>query len=250
MSPLPSYAIAGNPEIALVLIQHQLNLPAQLVLSPNVRISGLLQAMSPELLQVFVALLTFQEARGEVRASIEQLAETLNLHPDQVEQHLQTLAGFTYDGAPMIFLSGERMYALSKRVGVPMDITPPAQTSEKPYRPVPREEIIQRSRDRYATPRAEAEVLVEAQLGRVPPEPAPEGREGEAYHALLEVGISDLDARQLLAEFPIESIEDQLAWLPVRGARNPVRFLTAAIRGSYAPPPGFEALDAEGRGDE
>ena len=199
MSPLPSYAIAGNPEIALVLIQHQLNLPAQLVLSPNVRISGLLQAMSPELLQVFVALLTFQEARGEVRASIEQLAETLNLHPDQVEQHLQTLAGFTYDGAPMIFLSGERTYALSKRVGVPVDLTPPSRP-EPTYRTVPREVIIENSRRLYAKPRAEVEAIIEAQLGKIPPEPAPEGREGEAYHALLEVGISDLDARQLLAD--------------------------------------------------
>ena len=166
MSPLPSYAIAGNPEIALVLIQHQLNLPAQLVLSPNVRISGLLQAMSPELLQVFVALLTFQEARGEVRASIEQLAETLNLHPDQVEQHLQTLAGFTYDGAPMIFLSGERTYALSKRVGVPVDLTPPSRP-EPTYPTVPREVIIENSRRLYAKPRAEVEAIIEAQLGKI-----------------------------------------------------------------------------------
>ena len=243
MSPLPLYATPGNPETALVLLQHHPGQPAQLVLSPNLRLSGLLRVLPPDLLQVFIALLTFQGAMGEVRASVESLAEALGLHPDQVQQRLQLLAAYTFDGAPLIFPSStdassttEHTYSLSKRVGVPMDITLPAQTSEKPYRPVPREEIIQRSRKRYATPRAEAETIVAEQLGSTPPEPIPEGREGEAYHALLAVGVSEQDVRQLLAEFPIESIEAQLEWLPARGARNPGRFLTAAIRGDYAPP--------------
>ena len=243
MSPLPLYATPGDPETALVLLQHHPGQPAQLVLSPNLRLSGLLRVLPPELLQVFVALLTFQGAMGEVRASVEPLAEALGLHPDQVQQRLQLLAAYTFDGASLIFpssmdasSSAEHTYSLSKRVGVPVDITPTVQTSEKPYRPVAREEIVQRSRERYATPRAEAEVIVAEQLGSTPPEPIPEGREGEAYKAMLAVGVLDPDARQLLAEFPIESIEAQLEWLPARGARNPARFLTAAIRGDYASP--------------
>ena len=243
MSPLPLYATPGNPETALVLLQHQSGQPAQLVLSPNLRLSGLLRVLPPDLLQVFIALLTFQGTMGEVRAATESLAETLGLHPDQAQQRLQLLAAYTFDGAPLIFLSNmdasssaEHTYSLSKRVGVLVDITPPAKNTEKPYRAVPREEIIKRSRERYATPRAEAEVIVAEQLGTMPPEPIPEGREGEAYHALLVVGVSEPDVRQLLAEFPIESIEAQLEWLPARGARNPARFLTAAIRGDYASP--------------
>ncbi len=243
MNPLPLYATPGSPETALVLLQHQPGQPAQLVLSPNLRISGLLRVLPPDLLQIFIALLTFQEAMGEVRAATESLAETLGLHPDQVQQRLQLLAAYTFDGAPLIFPSSmdassstEHTYSLSKRVGVPVDISPPAQANEKPYRPVPREEIVKRSRERYATPRAEAEVIVAEQLGNKPPEPVPEGREGEAYKAMLAVGVLDPDARQLLAEFPIESIEAQLGWLPARGARNPARFLTAAIRGDYASP--------------
>ena len=236
MSPLPLYATPGSPETALVLLQHQPGQPAQLVLSPNLRISGLLRVLPPDLLQIFIALLTFQEAIGEVRAVVESLAEALSLHPDQVQQRLQLLAAYTFDGAPLIFPSAEHTYSLSKRVGVPVDIMPPAQMSEKPYRAVPREEIIHRSRERYATPRAEAEVIVAEQLGNTPPEPIPEGREGEAYHALLAVGVPENEVRKLLAEFPIESIEIQLEWLPARGARNPARFLTAAIRGDYASP--------------
>ena len=243
MSPLPLYATPGNPETALVLLQHQPGQPAQLVLSPNLRISGLLRVLPPDLLQVFVALLTFQGAMGEVRAVVESIAEALGLHPDQVQQRLQLLAAYTFDGAPLIFpssmdasSSAEQTYSLSKRVGVPVNLTPPTQAKEKPYRAVPREEIVQRSRERYATPRAEAEVIVAEQLGNTPPEPIPEGREGEAYHALLAVGVSEQDVRQLLVEFSIEAIETQLEWLPARGARNPARFLTAAIRGNYASP--------------
>ena len=239
MTPLPLYAIAGNPEIALVLIQHQLNLPAQLVLSPNFRLSGLLRVMPPELLQVFIALLTFQEAMGEVRANVEQLAEVFELHPDLVEQRLQTLAAYTFDDAPIIFLSAERTYSLSKRVGVPVDLTPPSRP-EPTYRTVPREVLIERSRRLYAKPRAEVEAIIEAQLARIPPEPIPEGRPGDAYRALLAAGVPEDQARQLIKESPLEEIEVQLAWLPKRGARNPGRFLVAAIRGSYAPPPGHE----------
>ncbi|WP_394793117.1 hypothetical protein [Armatimonas sp.] len=243
MSPLPLYATPGSPETALVLLLHQPGQPAQLVLSPNLRLSGLLRVLPPDLLQIFVALLTFQGAMGEVRAVVESLAETLGLHPDQVQQRLQLLAAYTFDGAPLIFpssldasSSAEQAYSLSKRVGVPVDITPPEPATEKPYRAVPREEIVQRSRERYATPRAEAEVIVAEQLGNTPPEPIPEGREGEAYKAMLAVGVPEHEVRKLLAEFPIESIEIQLEWLPARGARNPARFLTAAIRGDYASP--------------
>lgn len=236
MSPLPLYATPGSPETALVLLLHHAGQPAQLVLTPNLRLSGLLRVLPPELLQVFIALLTFQGAMGEVKAVAESLAEALGLHLDQVQQRLQLLAAYTFDGAPLIFPSAQHTYSLSKRVGVPVDTAPPTSASEKPYHPADRQAIIQRSRERYATPRAEAEAVVAEQLGSVPPEPIPEGQAGELYHALMAVGVSDEQARQLLNEAPLDVIEAQLAWLPERGARNPGRFLVAAIRGNYDPP--------------
>ena len=78
--------------------------------------------------------------------------------------------------------------------------------------------------------------MIDKQLAKTPPEPIPEGREGEAYMALIDIGVSDADTRSLLAEFPIESIEEQIEWLPRRAARNPSRFVVAAIRGGYASP--------------
>jgi hypothetical protein len=83
-------------------------------------------------------------------------------------------------------------------------------------------------------------------MGIMPTLPIPEGREGEAYRAMLVVGITDQEARNLLIENPLEVIEEQIEWLPVRGARNPARFLSAAIRGNYASPQsrGYDATGA------
>ena len=249
MSPLPLYATPGKRETALLLIEHRTSLPPQLVLLPNLRLSGLLHLLSPELLWAFVTLLTFQEGSGEVRASVAQIADALKIHPDHAEALLQALATYTFDGAPILFQSSQDTYSLSKRVGVPVDSAPPVAETEKPYRPVPREEVIERSRKRYSTPRAEAEAAVIDQLGIVPEEPIPDGRPGDAYRALLAAGVPEPHARQLLKDVPIEEIEAQLTWLPERGARNPGRFLVAAIRGSYAPPQGHEEIEAvDGKG--
>lgn len=252
MSPLPLYATSGKRATALLLIEHRPGQPAQLVLLPNLRLSGLLHLLSPELLRVFVALLTFQETSGEVRASIAQIADTLHIHQDHAEALLQTLATYTFDGAPILFQSSTDTYSLSKRVGVPVESLQPVAEEEKPYHPVPREEVVERSRRRYATPRAEAEAAVIEQLGIVPEEPIPDGRLGDAYRALLGAGVPEPQARQLLKEAPLETIEAQIAWLPERGARNPGRFLVAAIRGDYAPPLGLEneAQSIEKGGDE
>ena len=250
MSPLPLYATPGKAETALFLVEHRMGLPVQLVLLPNLRLSGLLCLLPPDLLRVFVTLLTFQEGNGEIRASVSQIAQTLQLHHDQAEALLQALATYTFDGAAILFPSGESIYSLSKRVGVPVEAPQLVATSEKPYRPVPRAEVVERSRRRYATPRAEAEAAVIDQLGIVPAEPIPEGRAGDAYHALLSVGVPEPQVRQILKEAPIEEIEAQLAWLPERGARNPGRFILAAVRGSYAPPPSHEVESDVGKGDE
>jgi hypothetical protein len=212
------------------------------VLSPNLRHSGLLRVMPPELLQIFIALLTFQDGRGEVKANIAMIAEALDLHPDKVEERLQTLSTFSFDGASFLFettiSTKEKAYALSKRVGVSVNVPKikAHDPSEKPYRPVPMETVIQKSREKYGTPRAEAEVIVADQLGIMPALPVPEGREGEVYKVMLSLGVPEQDVISLLSEHSLEAIEEQIEWLPRRGARNPARFLVAAIRGDYASP--------------
>ncbi|MBB6053939.1 hypothetical protein [Armatimonas rosea] len=240
MNPLPLYATPGNPEIALFQLQHRVGLAPQVVLSPNLRLSGLLHIFPADLLQVFIALLTFQEGGGEVRASVAQVADALRLHSDQAAALLQTLAGYTFDGAPMIyettFVHGEQGYGLSKRVGVPINEVPQSPQSERSYKTASKEQLIALSRERYATPISEAEAIVAEQLGTIPEESPPPGRHGDAYRALLKIGVPEPDARELVGEYELESIEQQLAWLPERGARNPARFIVAAIRGTYDSP--------------
>jgi hypothetical protein len=240
--PIPLYAISGKFENALVILEHRLGQTPQVVLSPNLRHSGLLRVMAPELLQVFVALLTFQDGRGEIKANIAMLAEALDLHPDKVEERLQTLSTFSFDGAGLIFettiSTKEKGYALSKRVGVAVNVPKMKEhdPAQKPYRPVPKETIVQNSREKYGTPKAEAEALVAEQLGIMPSFPIPEGRAGEVYKVMLSLGVPELDVISLLDEHPLEAIEEQIEWLPRRGARNSARFLIAAIRGGYASP--------------
>lgn len=236
MSPLPLYATPGKPETALVHLQHRLGLSPQVVLLPNLRLSGLLHVLTPELLQLFVVLLTFQDTLGEIRATPPQLAAALKLHPEQAEARIRELAAYTFDSAPLVFESPEGIWCLSKRVGVPIEQEPQRQVPQESYQLASKEELLRLSRERYATPRAEAEATVADQLGLQEPEPIPEGREGEAYQALLSLGVPELEVRRLLAEFPIEEIEQQLAWLQERGARNSARFIVAAIKGNYASP--------------
>jgi hypothetical protein len=240
MSPLPLSATPGKPETALVHLQHRMGLAPQVVLLPSLRVSGLLHIFPADLLRIFIALLTFQEGSGEVRASVGQVADALKLHSDLAAAQLQTLAGYTFDGAPMLyetaFAHGERGYSLSKRVGVPINEMSQSPQSEQGYRPASKEQLIALSRERYTTPISEAKAIVAEQLGVVPEEPPPPGRHGDAYRALLKLGVMEPDARELVGEYELESIEQQLAWLPERGARNPARFIVAAIRGNYDSP--------------
>lgn len=236
MSGLPLHAIAGKPETALFLLKQVPGRPMELVLLPNLRHSGLLHILPLELLQVLAALLTFQE-RGEVRASVSQVAQVLHLHPDQAESRLEQLASYNFDGAVLVFEYSEGIYSLSKRVGVPVPVERmPDAPSEPPVALARREEVIEHSRKIYGTPRPEAEMMVAEQLGLDKQEPIPEGREGEIFRAMLNLGVPEVEVRALLRDFDVEEVEHQLLWLPERGARHPARFLSAAIRGSYESP--------------
>lgn len=242
MSGLPLHAIPGSPDKALLLLIHRTGQRPQLVLLPALRESGLLRTVPPELLQVFFCLLTFQEGNaGTIRASVEQISQALALHPEQALERLTELARYRFEGAVLLFettlASGEPAWSVSKRLVVPVEVTEAREeTPEPPIAVAPREVIIEHSRQRYGRPRAEVEAIVAEQLGIVPALPVPEGREGEAFKALLAVGVPEMDVRALLAEFELDEIEQQLEWLPERGARNPARFLAAAIRGRYESP--------------
>ena len=131
-----------------------------------------------------------------------------------------------------------------------------------------REEVVARSRALYARSRQEVERDIEEflaqgragrSLGPVPPQRAKSRLSAEAApavappaeavtpeakrwlllkRALVEAGVPERRAGDLLDAYPPERIERQLEWLPLRQARSPVAYLLAAIERDYAPPAG------------
>ncbi len=57
-----------------------------------------------------------------------------------------------------------------------------------------------------------------------------------AFKAMTDFAMPKEQALDLLARFDLGDVEKQLAWLPSRNAKNPARFLAAAIEGSYDMP--------------
>jgi hypothetical protein len=109
----------------------------------------------------------------------------------------------------------------------------------------------------YGRLRAEVERDIEGQLraGRRPsaghaagdaqdagPPLAPRGdSDSPADHeraraALLAYGVPAAEVEKLLALYPAERIVRQAAWMPLRGAREPARFLVSAVVRDFAPP--------------
>lgn len=67
----------------------------------------------------------------------------------------------------------------------------------------------------------------------------------KAYQAMTNVGMPKEQALNLLSRFDLGAIESQIAWLPQRHAKNPARFLAAAIEGGYDRPLSLRKQGAE-----
>ena len=59
------------------------------------------------------------------------------------------------------------------------------------------------------------------------------------------VGISREQINELIEEFGIEACLRQVKWLPLRGAKNPSRYVVAAIQENYSPPRGLRPFEPE-----
>ncbi|KNG92242.1 replication initiation protein [Pseudaestuariivita atlantica] len=63
-------------------------------------------------------------------------------------------------------------------------------------------------------------------------------RQGQVYKALVGQGVSDRLARQWIAEYGEDHVEGKLRLLDAaEDVRDPARYLSAALRDDYAPPP-------------
>ncbi len=213
---------------------------AQVVLTSALRTSGLLLALPAEDIKNLLFLLSFVTPNGHVLPSVQELAAAMHVSEAKVRMRMQRLCQFEWQGQPLASEitreTGMDGYTLSREaVAVEEAAQPPMETAAPPLPPTAgREAVIAYSRQHYTRPRAEVERQIAEQMGWT--EKAVEGPEGEVRRRLIAMGVTREQIDALLARHSLEDIQRQLDWLPYRHAKSPVRFLIAAIEGSYEPP--------------
>ncbi len=220
---------------------------ARLILTPRVRTSGFWNALSPEDFQTLLLLLTFLTPNGWCRPTLPELAQAMQTSHLKARARLHRLTQTRWQGQPLVtvlgrldgldaYLPGRHLLA---HENAPLDEPPPPA----PLRTAGREAVIAYSRARYAKPRAEVERQIGEMMGWGPPpfpgdDPAVAEGKQRAFKAMTDVGLLKDQALDLLSRFDLADIERQIAWLPSRNAKQPARFLAAAIEGGYDMPPG------------
>jgi hypothetical protein len=215
---------------------------ARLIVMPALRTSGFLSALSDEQAKLLLWLLTSLTPNGRLFAPVSLLAKEMGISEETVRRKMAALTGASWDGEPIArHLTDDGMverYVVSNRLlgqeNLPMP-SPFLHQSSPGLRSI-RDAVLSHSRQRYGRPREQVEqYILHHQLGHDERETA-QTPEGDLYRRLISVGVSrEAAARLLETENPIE-IRQQLDWLPQRAARDPARYLVAAVKGRYAPP--------------
>lgn len=212
---------------------------ARLLVTSALRTSGLLAQLPDAEAKSLLLLLTFLSPNGRLRASVNEVTEALRTSPDKARRRIRRLAETRWQGAPLAAVhateTGLELYALSSRLVEERDVPlPPAPVPV--YQAAGREAVIAHSRSRYAVPRVEAERAVAEQYGHTLEEVG-EGDEAVARQQLAALGVPRDQVGALFEEHPLEQIQEQIKWLPLRNAKSPARFIVAAIQNRYLPPP-------------
>ena len=258
---IQSFSPENQPPLSIVLERLDVTpdgrfRPAAFVkLTQAFRKSGLLQALPPEELKSFLTLLSFLTPNGECSPALGQVAGAMRVSHGKARARMQRLAAVRFEAEPLVTLftrgDGQEAYAL-RSTHIPVLEQPLTEIKPEPLRGVPRDRIIEYSRNRYAKTREEVErQIAEINGWDVPQDKAAheigqisktEISDGETpqlkdlRRRLLNVGIASEQTESLLSGFEAERIERQLQWLPFRHARNPSAYLVAAIVGDYEEP--------------
>ena len=196
-------------------------------------------------------LLTFLTPSGDIVPTHVELVQAMGVPERSVRYRMERLMQCQWQGKPLVLTlirnSGLDAFMVSPELITVR--TAPASAPPEPYqgpRVASREAVIARSRATYAKPRREVEAMIarlnnwdlpvgnsNEQIGE-----SPSDASRELQTRLMLVGVSKAQADLLLAHYPLPHIRDQLAWLPLRFANNPARFLVAAIEKNFAPPRG------------
>ena len=219
-------------------------------LTKTLRTSGFLMALPPEDFKSLLMMLTFLSPNGHCTVMVQQLATAFHLSPHKTRARMNRLVEFRWLEQPIIRYhkaeSGVETYALMPGF-VPV-IEEQVQRSPAPLlKAVPREVVIEHSRRKYARTRAEVEAEI-AKLNNWKPigekmsvEAKPlNPQTAKVREKLIQAGLLEQQADDLLDRYDVPRIERQLEWLPLREARSPVGFLLSAIKNDYEAPPGWK----------
>ncbi len=219
-------------------------------MNKTLRVSGFLMALPPEDLKSLLVMLTFISANGRCTVMVQQLATAFHLSPKKTRLRMNRLIDFRWLDQPIIRYdkaeNGIETYALMPGF-LPLVEERIQPLPKPPLKVARREAVIEHSRRKYARTRVEVEAEI-ARLNNWKPisekttiETKPlDPQAAKAREALIEVGLLEQQADELLERYDLPRIERQLAWLPLREARSPVGFLLSAIKNDYEAPPGWK----------
>lgn len=221
---------------------------ARLLLTSLLRTSGLWSALPPDELRDLTLLLTFLSPNGRVQPTLPELAGAMQASHAQTRARMLRLSRRVWRGLPLVvelnrqsgldaYLPGRHILGSRQEQELPEATAQTVLTEPR----AGREALIAHSRARYATPRAEVEADIARRMGwgapafeDDPPEVAEEKR--VLYDKLSEQGMSKSQALDILSRFDLAVVRRQLEWMPHRAAKNPSRYLQAAIENNYEAP--------------
>lgn len=252
-----------------------------IVIGRAIRSSGLLACISPEDFQTLIALLTFADESGRCSLSARIIGQSLNLSENQARKRLNRLCRIRWRGKPLVVKESGRedgkfipaVYQVMEVEGVKL------VSSGRPGVSKLKSDLGDRKRSRdgssgEAVPLREGEV-VRLKLPSDSETPAVMVK-GSAVNnscvsvnnninkhtttlekdsvldvkesiriSLVNTGVSEHIASELVRNYPAERITRQLRMLPFRNAREPAAMLVKAIREDWSAPSAYTAMMRE-----
>ena len=221
---------------------------ARLILTERVRTSGLWRSLTPEDFANLTLIFSFVTPNGWCRPTLPELADAMGVPSAKAKSRLDRLLQGTWHDQPLVELltrpDGLDAYLPGRQLVVHENATPPEPVQAGSVRTPGKETVFAYSRARYAKTREEVERQIGEMMGWGPPafagdDPAVADGKRQAFQSMTGFGMPKEQALDLLGRFDLAAIKSQISWLPQRNAKNPARFLAAAIDGGYDPPLAF-----------
>lgn len=233
---------------------------ARLLLTSTLRTSGLWSALPPDELRDLTLMLTFLSPNGRVQPTLPELAGAMQSSHKQTRARMLRLSQRVWRGQPLVmelnrqsgldtYLPGRHLLGSRREQETPAAAAQTVLTEPRAGRDV----LIAHSRARYAAPRAEVEADIARRMGWGAPafeDDLPEVAEEKRalYDKLSEQGMSKSQALEVLNRFDLAVVRRQCDWMPYRAAKNPSRYLQAAIENDYEAPVAVRQASMKGVG--